>query len=120
MATWLRPIALSVTLALAGGLGAGCTPRCQDSCSKVLDCDLGSTRVARDECVLSCQIQQTTYREWDDEVKKQAFREHRRCIRASTCEEIAEGACYDEELFLFSESDPSDGESTAVDASADQ
>lgn len=67
----------------------------------MLDCDLGSTRVARDECVLSCQLQQTLYREWEDKAKIKAFRAHKRCIRSSTCEEIAEGACYDETLFLY-------------------
>ena len=87
-------------------LSGGCTPRCQESCAKVLDCDLGSTRVARDECVLSCQLQQTLYQDWEDKSKIKAFRKHKRCIRSSTCEEIAEGACYDETLFLFEDESP--------------
>ena len=79
----------------------GCTPRCKESCVKVLDCGLDSTRVARDECVLSCQLEETLYREWEDKTKIKAFKAHKRCIRDSTCEEIADGACYDEELFLY-------------------
>ena len=82
-------------------LSAGCTPRCQESCAKVLDCGLESTRVARDECVLSCQIEETLYKEWEDKTKIQAFKEHKRCLRESSCEEIEAGVCYDEELFLY-------------------
>ncbi|MCB9677070.1 MAG: hypothetical protein H6737_18275 [Alphaproteobacteria bacterium] len=68
---------------------------------KVLDCGLGSTRVARDECVLSCQQEQQLYADWEDETKIEAFKEHKRCLRDSTCEEIEQGVCYDPELFII-------------------
>lgn len=89
-----------MVLAVLLGPGAGCTPRCQETCTKVLDCGLESTRVARDECTLACQDQQRLYDDWEDQTKIDAFKEHRRCIRSATCEELAEGACYDPELFI--------------------
>ena len=79
----------------------GCTPRCQESCVKVLDCGLESTRVARDECVRSCQLVQDLYSRWEDEAKEEAFKEHKRCVREATCEELADGVCFDEDLFVF-------------------
>jgi len=82
-------------------MSGGCTPRCEDTCAKVLDCGLGATRVSRDECVLMCQRQGDLYGNWDDDAKLSALREHRRCIAASSCEEIAEGVCYDDDLFVY-------------------
>jgi hypothetical protein len=93
---WLLPLVV-----LAGALHAGCTPRCQEVCTKVLDCGLESTRVARDECVFACQEQQELYQIWEDETKIEAFKEHKRCLRSATCQEIEAGVCYDPELFIF-------------------
>lgn len=80
---------------------AGCTPRCQETCTKVLDCGLGSTRVAYDECVISCQRENDLYTRWEDEAKEQAWKEHKQCLGSATCDEIAAGVCYDDDLFAF-------------------
>jgi hypothetical protein len=82
-----------------------CSLPCRSVCRKVLfECgDLGSERVALDECELSCLQQEALYEEWEDEVKQAQFDDHKGCIRSSSCEEIAEGECYDgyEDLFVF-------------------
>ena len=88
-------------IALLAPLGSGCTPRCQETCTKVLDCGLESTRVARDECIFACREQQDLYEFWEDDVKIEAFKEHKRCLQSSTCEEIEAGVCYDPELFII-------------------
>jgi len=79
----------------------GCTPRCQETCSKVLDCGLESTRVARDECIFACREQGNLYNTWEDQTKIDAFKAHKRCIGQSSCEEIEQGVCYDPELFII-------------------
>ncbi len=93
-------VAVGVLLLSASLLG-GCTPRCQEICNKVLDCSLETTRVAKDECVLSCRLEEALYDDWEDDSKTAAFKEHKRCIGSSTCEEIASGTCYDEALFVL-------------------
>jgi hypothetical protein len=72
-------------------------------CRKLLDCDLDTQRVAFDECTTSCSSQQSLYATWDNQHLQQLWDDHRRCIGRSSCEEIANGACYDgyEELFPF-------------------
>ncbi len=97
----MRPSEPILIAALVAALVQGCTPRCQEVCTKVLDCGLESTRVARDACIRSCQLEEDLYASWDDQEKIRAFRAHKRCIRSESCEAIAEGACYDELLFVF-------------------
>ncbi len=83
-------------------LSASCAPPCSQVCRKILDCgNLDSERVAFEECELACEVQQTLYRQWEDEVKEQAFNEHKRCLRSESCEDIEAGVCYDEEIFIF-------------------
>lgn len=91
---------VALILLAVSGLQA-CTPRCQEVCSKVLDCGIESTRVARDQCIDSCRAEEILYDEWEDTEKQKAFKEHKRCLGSSTCEEIADGACYDELLFVL-------------------
>jgi hypothetical protein len=96
-----RLLLLAMTVALA----EACAPPCRQVCRKVLfECgDLGSERVALDECEVSCLRQEALYQEWEDERKEELFDDHRRCIARSSCDELAEGVCYDgyEELFVF-------------------
>jgi len=80
---------------------SACEPTCKDACQKALSCDAGGSRVALTECRTSCQTQEALYDEWEDQAKADAFADHKRCIRGSTCEEIVDGACYDTEIFLF-------------------
>ena len=81
-----------------------CPPPCKQVCKKVLfECSLDSERLALDACEENCERQEFLYKIWDDEVKQDLFDDHKRCIKRSTCDEIAEGVCYEdfEDLFLF-------------------
>jgi hypothetical protein len=92
--------AIRVALLLASSLSA-CTPTCKETCRKLLDCDLDSERVAFAACVDSCTDLDALYASWEDERIIEAHDAHRRCIGSSTCDEIEDGACYDEDLFVF-------------------
>ncbi len=107
-----RSSSLAVLLALAL---IGCAPRCERSCKKLLKCDdLDSDRIALHECEESCRKQLTMFEGWKDEKKlERAFADHRRCIVGSTCDEIADGECYDELLFQVGEN-PVTGDDTGV------
>ncbi len=83
---------------------SACTPTCEQVCKKVLfDCQLDSERVALDECVISCNRQETLYRQWENDAQLSLFMDHRRCVARSTCDEIGAGVCYEgfEDLFIF-------------------
>ena len=83
---------------------SACVPPCQQLCRKVLfDCDLDSERVSLDECIQSCERQDQLYLQWGDSEKRQLYNDHRRCISNSSCDELADGACYEgfEDLFIF-------------------
>lgn len=82
-------------------LSAGCTPTCERTCRKMLDCGtLESDRVSVVECEASCERQLNLYTGWDDEQElDDAIDAHRRCLRRATCDEIEAGECYDERLF---------------------
>lgn len=83
---------------------AACPPPCGSVCRKVLDdCGLDSERVAQGECEDACVAQETLYARWDDEEKRDLFDDHKRCLMRSSCDEIADGVCYDgyEDLFVF-------------------
>jgi len=87
---------------LAAAIGTGCAPTCKEACNKALSCELDSPRTSLDACVEDCERQRSLYRDWwEDEEKLERFEEHRRCVMQSNCDEIAEGVCYDEELFIF-------------------
>jgi hypothetical protein len=99
----LRPhLKLAVAWSLAGILG-GCAPRCEATCRKLLDCGdaLDSQRVALALCEDNCTREDALYESWGDESKEEAFEQERRCVRRSSCEEIAAGACFDPALFPF-------------------
>jgi hypothetical protein len=87
-------------------LAEACSPPCRSVCRKVLfECgDLDSQRVALDECEVSCQQQEILYEIWEDEEKQDLFDDHKRCIRSSSCDELAQGECYYDEfedIFVF-------------------
>lgn len=95
---WLLP----GLLALAVGLQA-CEPTCKATCKKLLACDeVDSPRVSLDDCEYSCTTQQTLYEEdWEDTQLRDALGEAKRCISSSSCEDIALGVCYDEDLYIW-------------------
>ena len=96
---------LFAAVALAS-FATGCEPTCAQSCRKVIACDLESQRVVQDECEASCVFQERQYEDWEDEVKQDAFSDHKRCLARESCDDIAEGVCYDEQIFLFDVSEP--------------
>jgi hypothetical protein len=80
----------------------GCQASCQKACEKLLSCDeLSNARVDEDECESACETQQAQYDKWEDYQKQDAFDQERNCIVDSTCAQVADGACYDDELFAF-------------------
>jgi hypothetical protein len=97
---WFR----TVLVALATLPLAACPPTCKQACRKTLfDCELDTERVSLDECEIECERQEYLYRQWEDTELQQLFDDHRRCIGRSSCEEIADGVCYEgfEALFVF-------------------
>jgi hypothetical protein len=99
----LRNLSSLVGAILALVVLTGCPPRCAKTCDKVLSCGLDSERVAVEECEASCGSQRDLYDRWEDDDKTKAFNDHRRCIMKSSCKEIADGACYDPDLFIFAD-----------------
>jgi hypothetical protein len=79
----------------------GCEPTCAETCKAVLACDLGTDRVSRQECEVSCTRQEAQYESWEDDDKLDLLADHKRCVVDATCDELAGGACYDEVLFPF-------------------
>jgi len=80
---------------------AGCSPGCERLCNKLDRCGLQNNRTL-EECQLSCTRELDAYKAADDRELIERYNRERRCLGSSTCDEIADGACYDEELFLFS------------------
>lgn len=80
--------------------GAGCVPSCDRVCHKVRDCDL-RPRLSQVECEESCLREAALYQDWEDDAKIEAFAAHRRCIVQATCEELDDGECYDDDIFVF-------------------
>lgn len=81
---------------------SGCTPTCQDVCTKLVACDgLPTERMTEGECEEQCSLQQDRYNTWDDVAKREAFDDELTCLYESTCEQVAAGACYDEDVYSF-------------------
>lgn len=91
-----------VLLALVGALTAACEPTCKQTCRTLIECEaVDSPRQGLEDCQASCEIQQRVYEDWEDTQKRDALAELKRCIQAEECEAIADGACYDDELFVW-------------------
>jgi hypothetical protein len=83
-------------------LAAGCTPTCKEVCVKLLECDdVESPRVSEYECRDQCEREENLYEEWEDLQALEQHYDERDCIMGTECADIASGACYDEELYLF-------------------
>lgn len=72
----------------------GCAPTCADACAKLESCGL-QPEVSWLECRASCEKKYATYQPFDDADVREAFDAERVCLGESTCDEIADGACYD-------------------------
>lgn len=83
-------------------MAAGCEPTCKQTCRKLLKCDgLDADVEAIDACEASCVFQEQSYEQADEDPRREDFAEHKSCLREATCGEIADGVCYDEDLFLY-------------------
>ena len=80
----------------------GCEPSCEQTCEALLACEeVSSDRVAEDDCTASCLVQQRLYDDWEDVQLQESFRDYKFCVAEESCEAIAEGACYNEDLYAW-------------------
>ena len=52
-------------------------------------------------CRARCNRTEALYEDWDDEQLRNAFDDYKICVSDETCEDIAGGACYDPDLFIW-------------------
>lgn len=92
-----------MTLFLLLTIGLGCAPTCDQVCRKTLfDCDLSTERVALATCVDACDRQRSLYEDlWKDQDLTQKFADERRCLMRESCDDIADGVCYDPDVFII-------------------
>jgi hypothetical protein len=69
-------------------------------CRKLVACETADN-LNRLECEEACEREANLYEVEDDDAMQAAFADHRRCLGAASCDEIAAGECYDEDLFRF-------------------
>ena len=88
---------------LIAGLMGGCTPTCKQTCNKITGCeqlaDYSGTHP--DFCAETCIRQETLYQVWEDYDLLDRLDAHKECLMDATCDDIAAGVCYDEELYAF-------------------
>ena len=81
----------------------GCAPTCKQVCDKITSCaqldDYSGTHP--DFCAENCIRQETLYDVWDDTDLLDRLDAHKVCLMDATCDEVADGVCYDEELYAF-------------------
>jgi hypothetical protein len=95
----VRTVVLSALLAV---LMSGCEPTCRETCRKLLDCDdVDTPRLSLEECESTCENEQDLYELWEDEGKRDAMGEMKRCIADEDCGAIADGVCYDPDLVIW-------------------
>jgi len=84
-------------------LASGCTPTCTQTCNKLTSCEENSDWAGEyaELCAENCERQYNQYEIWDDTQLIDALDESKICVRDSTCEQIAEGECYDDEIYSF-------------------
>lgn len=92
----------SALLLLVAALLGGCQPTCEQVCDKLVACENpGTERMSGPECEVECKEQQELYATWADTQLRASFDAHLSCLDDATCDEVAAGACYDEEMFSF-------------------
>lgn len=96
----LRPFPVRLAALLA--LLAGCEATCENTCEKLLACEAVDTPlVAEIDCERSCLTQEALYEDWDDQLKRDALGDYKNCVADSPCADIAEGVCYDEDIYIW-------------------
>jgi len=84
------------------GLGTmACEPTCENTCRKLLDCELSTPRVSLDDCSSACTITEQMYDEWEDTQLQDDFADFKTCVREESCSDIDEGVCYDDGLYPY-------------------
>jgi hypothetical protein len=103
MTRQLRLICLQAAgLLLLPLLLLGCEVNCQSTCEKLLTCDdVESPLVSEIDCETACVSQEILYEQWDDQLKRDAFADYKTCVSERTCGDIADGVCYDEDLYSW-------------------
>lgn len=97
-------LAARAALLLLAGLSAGCTPTCENVCTRLVeDCgNLGTERETAYECEEQCTAQRDLYwKTWTDQDKRDAFNDELTCLASESCEDIDGGICYDPEIWSF-------------------
>ncbi|MEL6346202.1 MAG: hypothetical protein AAFV53_24035 [Myxococcota bacterium] len=81
----------------------GCEVTCEQACQKLVnECDTVETPLASElDCTESCIEQESLYVEWNDGQKTDAFVDYKNCVGERTCQQIADGECYDPLLYLY-------------------
>jgi hypothetical protein len=83
------------------------TPTCRSVCRKLARCDevQAADYITTDECRDLCEVQDVYYERLEDDEELvenlEAWNSYKWCVVSETCEEVADGACYDEALFAF-------------------
>ena len=80
---------------------SGCDNSCKGVCTKLSDCELESQLIDIAQCETACTTQLVAVESEDNSERTTAFTQHRNCLATSTCEELTEGICYDEQFFSF-------------------
>ncbi|MDP2312308.1 MAG: hypothetical protein Q8P41_05340 [Pseudomonadota bacterium] len=71
-------------------------------CEKLVECDdVGTERISATECADQCNEQKLLYARWSDTQLREAFDDELECIYDATCDEVAEGVCYNEDVWSF-------------------
>jgi len=83
-------------------ISSACEPSCKQAGRNVLACDLESDRVTIDECEAACFFQERLYEDRQDDALRDRLADHKRCLNRESCDDLADGVCFDEGLFSFS------------------
>ena len=96
------PNILRLLLLIAIAPLAACEPSCKKTCKKLIECDnIETARTEVEECEASCEIQQEMFDDWEASDERERFADLKKCIRSNECSDIADGVCYDEELYIW-------------------
>ena len=82
-------------------LATACSPGCERTCRKLDTCSVDGSTVTVVECADTCATMIKSFDRDDDDVRKESFAAHRRCVLNATCDELDADVCYDETLFAF-------------------
>jgi hypothetical protein len=76
-----------------------CTVTCEQVCTTISSCEeIEQDNISEIDCRSACLSQQEQAQE--DE-REEAFDDLKSCLNTSTCDDIVEGVCYDEELYSW-------------------